>query len=201
MVGMTAGSARRLGPSDYRTMPWKNGGGTTTELIIEPQGVSLEAGFRWRLSMADVGVSGPFSRFDGCDRTLLLLSGGGMRLDFDHRPSAKLERILEPIEFSGDWQTSGTLLAGPCRDFNVITQRASCRHRLEVLRLDAQPRPVLQAEVRFFFCVSGPARVGGTSLADQELLRLEGGPPELEARAEGPAGAVLLAVGIDPVRG
>ena len=50
--------ARLLKPSDYRAMPWKNGGGITTELLIEPEGATLESGFQWRLSMADVRTDG-----------------------------------------------------------------------------------------------------------------------------------------------
>ena len=196
---MTGPSVRLLAPADYTVMPWKNGGGTTTELVIEPAGATLERGFDWRLSMAEVGTSGPFSRFEGCDRTLLLLSGGGMRLDFDHHPPMRLERMLEPVSFSGDWQTSGSLLGGPCRDFNIISRRAGWRHRLEVLRLGVRPSPLLQAAVRFCFCVSEPAQVGDHALAGQELLRMEGGPLELEARATGPDGAVLVVVGLDPV--
>ena len=36
---------------DYHTMPWKNGGGSTTELAIFPAGANLD-NFVWRLSTA-----------------------------------------------------------------------------------------------------------------------------------------------------
>ena len=52
-------------------MPWKNGGGSTTELLVEPAGATLQTGFRWRLSMAALETSGPFSRFEGHDRTMV----------------------------------------------------------------------------------------------------------------------------------
>ncbi|WP_171524369.1 HutD family protein, partial [Acinetobacter baumannii] len=42
---------------DYRRMPWKNGGGETTEIIVQPTGASLDD-FDWRFSMARVGSSG-----------------------------------------------------------------------------------------------------------------------------------------------
>ncbi len=194
---MSFPSYRLLHPSDYRAMPWKNGGGTTMELIIEPEGASLDGGFLWRLSMADVGVSGPFSRFEGCDRTLLLLEGRGMELGFDQRPAVRLDGLLEPVAFSGDWRTDGTLLDGPCRDFNVITRRAGCRHHLEVLRLGPPPVAIPHAWVRFLFCVSGKARVDSFELSPGDLLRAEGAG-KLEARAADPAGAVVISVGIDP---
>src|SRR5690348_16103916 len=71
---------RIIRSSDYRRMPWKNGGGETVEVTIAPEGASLDA-FDWRVSMARVASSGPFSRFPGVDRTLAVLAGGGMRLD------------------------------------------------------------------------------------------------------------------------
>lgn len=185
-------------PAQYRVMPWKNGGGTTTELSIEPPGASLETGFDWRLSMAAVGTSGPFSRFEGYDRTLLLLEGGGMQLDHGPNGTARLSACLEPIRFSGDWQTAGTLLQGPCRDFNVITRRTTCRHSLEVLRLGPVPYALPVAEVRFLFCASGQAAIlpSALRLGPQHLLRIEGMEPDLRVTAETPA-TTLLSIGIN----
>jgi uncharacterized protein len=194
---MTQGATRLFRPQDYRSMPWKNGGGSTTELVIEPAGATLDSGFHWRLSMADVGVSGPFSCFAGCERTLLLLEGGGLRLEFDQGEAVQLEHILEPVRFSGDLRTSGTLLAGTCRDFNVITQRAQCRHRLEVLALDAHPRLLAPAAVRFIFCAAGRLQVGSHLLSPLELLRVEGAMTHLEACGQDSGTAIL--VGIDPI--
>lgn len=41
----------------YQRMPWKNGGGETTEIIISPQGAAL-SDFDWRISMALVNADG-----------------------------------------------------------------------------------------------------------------------------------------------
>ncbi|MBM7325185.1 HutD family protein, partial [Agrobacterium sp. S2] len=49
-------------------MPWKNGGGVTTEIIVHPAKASM-ADFDWRISMANVAQDGPFSIFPGVDRT------------------------------------------------------------------------------------------------------------------------------------
>lgn len=48
--------------SEYKTMPWKNGGGVTVEIAIHPPGASVNA-FDWRISMATVAQDGPFSSF------------------------------------------------------------------------------------------------------------------------------------------
>jgi uncharacterized protein len=182
-------------------MPWKNGGGTTTELIIEPPGATLDSGFHWRLSMAEVGLSGPFSRFDGYDRTLLLLDGNGMRLDFEGREPMVMAGPLKPVSFSGDWITSGTLLGGPCRDFNVITQRAHCRHHLEIHREKDRPIRLPKTAVWFAFCVAGWIRVEpfGLDLQAMELLRLEETEASIQLSGGGTTESVLIAIGIDPV--
>ena len=57
---------------DRVVSPWKNGGGTTTEVAAFPPGAPLE-NFGWRVSIAQVARSGPFSLFPGIDRTLALL--------------------------------------------------------------------------------------------------------------------------------
>ncbi|EGD04024.1 hypothetical protein B1M_13530, partial [Burkholderia sp. TJI49] len=50
--------------ADLVASPWKNGGGVTREIAAFPPGAALDA-FAWRVSVADVGAAGPFSRFDG----------------------------------------------------------------------------------------------------------------------------------------
>jgi hypothetical protein len=61
-------------------MPWRNGGGTTSEIAVEP---APGGRFRHRLSIADVTASGPFSDFAGYDRHILLLAGRGFTLRVD----------------------------------------------------------------------------------------------------------------------
>ena len=68
-----------LRAADHRTMPWKNGGGSTTEIAAAPDGAGIDA-FDWRVSMAVVAADGPFSEFPGIDRTLSILDGSGLIL-------------------------------------------------------------------------------------------------------------------------
>jgi hypothetical protein len=189
---------RRLGPGQYREMPWKNGGGSTTELLIHPPGATLDGGFHWRISMADVGVSGPFSPFPGVDRTLMLLRGGGMELDHGPQGVQRLERTLEPLSFSGDWNTQGRLLDGPCRDFNVLSARDHARHALTILRLGRNPVALPEAPRLLVIGLEGRAQVAGEGLEPMELLEWEGASG-LEARALD-EGAVVAVVEIKPSR-
>lgn len=128
---------RLLKPVDYVRMPWKDGGGQTTEIAVHPAGATL-ANFDWRLSIADIAADGPFSGFPGVDRTLVLLSGAGMRLDGSAH-AAELRAPYEPYAFSGDDAISCSLVAGPVRDLNLMLRRGRVSGRIVVVR-DAAAR-------------------------------------------------------------
>ena len=135
----TAWAMRRLTAADYRRMPWRNGGGTTTEILVEPRDNAIAGDrFHYRLSIADVASDGPFSRFDGYDRHIMLLSGAGMTLACGAHGRIELLAPFEPRSFSGDWEVRGSLVAGPVRDFNLIVDRARASSSLGVRLLDAR---------------------------------------------------------------
>jgi uncharacterized protein len=140
-----------LTPADYRRMAWRNGAGRTTEVASHPRGAALD-GFDWRVSIADVVRDGPFSRFEGIDRTIALIAGVGMRLDGSGR-SVELRAIGEPHAFSGDEAISCTLLAGAVRDFNLMLRRGRCRGRLDAIR--GEEARVAPAWFRLCYVVTG----------------------------------------------
>ena len=65
-----------------RAAPWKNGGGSTTEIAIAPLGAGFDD-FDWRISLATITASGPFSSFPGIDRSLMLVDGDSVQLTLD----------------------------------------------------------------------------------------------------------------------
>jgi hypothetical protein len=117
-----------LRTESYVTAPWRNGGGTTRE-IAAFRDSSRHDDFLWRLSIATVAQSGPFSRFDGVDRTIALLDGEGMVLDAP-AASVTVTRDTPPYTFSGETQISCKLLAGPTVDLNTMTRRGFFQHSL-----------------------------------------------------------------------
>ncbi len=118
-----------LRQADYRRMPWKNGGGETTEVTISPPGAGLDV-FDWRISMALVKGDGPFSIFPGIDRTLSILDGNGMRLDIAGARH-DLTRASAPLAFPADVATDAVLMDGAITDLNVMSRRATFRHKVE----------------------------------------------------------------------
>lgn len=181
-------------------MPWRNGAGRTTEIAVHPAGAALD-GFDWRISVADVVKDGPFSRFAGIDRTLVVIGGAGMRLDGDGH-SALLSGPYEPYAFSGDDAVACTLLAGPVRDFNLMLRRSRGHGSVTVMRGEGARVP--PAAFRLCYTVTGAYEylLAGhpplTVAADHALL------VEDHAAAAAPftanpvtAGAVALVTAID----
>ena len=120
----------RLRPADYRVMPWKNGGGMTTEIAVHPPGAGLD-GFLWRISIADIATSGPFSTFPGIDRTIMLLVDRPMELRSD--AGSVTLRQYAPHAFAGEERIGGALGDGPVRDFNVMARRGRIAAAVSVL--------------------------------------------------------------------
>jgi environmental stress-induced protein Ves len=143
-----------LRASDHRQMPWKNGGGVTTEIAIAPPGASV-GDFDWRISMATVASDGPFSRFDGIDRTLTVLSGEGLELGVESAPLLRLIPAGKPYPFPGDMAASARLLAGPVTDFNVMTRRRHWTHSVDNLSINGTQVLPVGTDIVVIFCRSG----------------------------------------------
>jgi environmental stress-induced protein Ves len=165
----------QLRPSDYRLMPWKDGGGSTTELAIEPPGASLGNPFLWRVSSAQVEASGPFSRFPGRARLLTLLEGAGLILDIEGQGRQRLKHPGQVVAFSGDAAASATLIQGPCVDFGVISDPARVKVQLDWLNLTSLATSITLAPTTLLFAPWGPVQVDPLEieLDHQESLRFD----------------------------
>ena len=102
-------------PSDFSRMPWKNGGGQTTELA---RGGPRDQ-YTWRLSLAEIDVDGPFSRFPGMQRLISVIQGKGVHLNLESQ-SRKVIVPFQTLSFDGDQETNCQLLGGPVQDINLI---------------------------------------------------------------------------------
>jgi len=110
-----------IAPQQFKTIPWKNGLGETTELAINDGG-DLD-NFDWRLSIASVINDGIFSDFSGYQRNLVLIAGQGLMLEHDNKSSDNLANLLDIASFDGACKTLGKLSAGAIKDFNIITNK------------------------------------------------------------------------------
>lgn len=161
------GAVRRLRAADRPAVPWKNGGGLTRPVATWPAGAGLDT-FEWRVSCATVAEDGPFSRFDGIDRTLAVLDGR-LALDGDGR-SRVIAAGEPPVSFRGEAAIVGRVLAAdagiaaPVVDLNVMVRRG-----------------LWEAEVRW---AGLPAVV--RSAADELLLFAWGAPVEVAVPGDAP---------------
>jgi hypothetical protein len=163
-------------PASYRAMPWRNGLGTTIELL--KQDLPSGGGFAWRLSMADVASDGEFSNFTGYDRTLLLLEGNGITLDCDGERQC-LDSPLQAARFRGEAATVATLHDGPVKDFNVMTHRQTCTARVSG-NSDTEPSQIdINADLLLLYAVDAALRIasgelGNTIIPCRHLLAVRG---------------------------
>ena len=159
--------------ADCLVMPWKNGGGTTTEIAVAPEGASLND-FDWRISMAHVGQDGPFSSFPGIDRTLSVLTGAGITLAFGDGERVRLDRGSAPYPFAADRAVDGVLVDGPIDDLNVMSRRGRWRHRVE--RLSGEGSLTAGEGLLVLVARNGKWQVNGAALpaGDSAILEAPG---------------------------
>ena len=140
-----------LRQQDLPQQAWKNGGGVTRQIAVDPPGASL-ADFNWRISMATVAANGAFSDFSGVDRTLAILAGQGMALQLNNGPLHTLCPGEPPLCFAGEVPVYARLTAGPVVDFNIMTRRGRYTHQLQQ-QLFSQP--VQQTPALLWFLAAG----------------------------------------------
>jgi environmental stress-induced protein Ves len=148
-------SVERFDLRGMAPQPWKNGAGLTREIAFGGAG---PANFDWRISLAEVERDGPFSTFPGIDRSIVLLSGDGMRLrshdgEIDH---ALIEAFV-PFRFPGDVALDATLVRGATTDFNIMARRGVFRSEVSAHRKAAA---LAGADVTLLLCVAGAWSVG-----------------------------------------
>ncbi|HEX6795924.1 MAG TPA: HutD family protein [Casimicrobiaceae bacterium] len=160
--------------ADYVRQAWRNGGGTTTELARN----GATDRWLWRLSVADVDRSGPFSDFTGYRRFIMLLEGSGMALSFDCVPPVVLDRRYRPFSFDGGMRTQCTLLDGPIRDMNLIVDDGQVEASLDVRLLEREaPWPIEPSEYVLLHAIEGRFEVAidahRVALAPGDTLRID----------------------------
>ena len=147
---------RIVNPDEFQTNLWKNGGGVTHEIARHPVG----DGWQWRISIAEVGVDGPFSLFLGMTRILTVIDGAGIDLlSADGVMEARLHR---PVFFPGDLDVTARLVGGPVRNLNLIYDADAVEPAVEVV---LGPALLNYADGTVgFLCLSGAVTVAGDEL-------------------------------------
>ena len=161
-------------PDDFITMPWRNGLGSTVEVLKHQP----EDSFHWRLSMADVTEDGAFSDFSGYDRCLILINGAGLTLTDNKTQTWALKSQLDTAHFKGEDLINARLHDGPIRDFNLMTRRQNCsakvftsqQHTNQTIRLDGDLFLLFNIHGNASFKLDNNTR---ETLDEQHLMQLE----------------------------
>ncbi|HZW44234.1 MAG TPA: HutD family protein [Dermatophilaceae bacterium] len=151
--------------ADLPVVPWRNGGGVTREVVASGRSDPQE--FDWRISIADVSQSGPFSAFPGVDRVITLVEGERMELVIDG--VVHVLGLHESLSFDGTSQASCSLPAGPTRDLNVMTRSDRFSAAVAVRDL-SETRPIAVSGAQIVVLLTGTAVVAG---ADESQAHLE----------------------------
>lgn len=142
---------------DVAPQPWKNGGGTTRELLARPVGADWQV----RVSVAEIDRDGPFSPFPGVERWFVVLKGAGVVLHFPDGPRPRTRRD-PPLRFDGAAAPGCTLVDGPTQDLNLMLR--GCAGRLDPAEdgVDWAPRAAMAG---LFSAVAGRCEAGGRTHA------------------------------------
>ena len=144
-------------------VPWKNEGGQTRELCVEPPEADF-ASFIWRASVADVGSDADFSTFEGIDRTIVLLEGGGFTLHSEGRQVHDLVHCFAPYDFPGEQPIQVRMHGAPTLDFNLMVRREVAEGR--VVMLDERNSRCLPSHSALLYVARGDA-----CLSDEDGLQ------------------------------
>lgn len=144
---------RQFRHQSYVTMPWKNGRGSTDEICLLPPGASRDR-FDLRISRADIFEPGLFSAFPGVERTITIIEGAGLTLDFGGHVAMLEPR--RPYTFDSGLTPVGIPKDASVRVLNVMAARAVWRLAPAAVVTEATP---LTAAVSVVFSIEGDWRL------------------------------------------
>jgi environmental stress-induced protein Ves len=165
--------------SDYREVPWKNGGGLSYEIAADAL---------WRVAIAVIERDGPFSDWRGYDRTIVAIDGDPVELRIDDE-TIVLERY-EPVEFDGASPAVAHLRGSAARDLNVMTAREAFAHDVEIVS-GAQRFVLDEDEFAFVIAVDGAAIVDDARCEAGDSCEIDAGA-SFTVRADGHAAVVRI---------
>lgn len=130
-------------------VPWKNKGGITREIAASSERTPF-----WRLSIARVDQSGPFSKFSGLTRILTVIDGKGM--DLMRGSQAMRADLHTPVQFAGSENIVGALSDGPVQNLNLIYDAAMLDAQVSLTRSSDQNMTQSSGSLcSFFYCLAG----------------------------------------------
>lgn len=147
---------------------WRNGMGVSWDIASDP---SDAENFGWRFAIARIDADVPFSIYQGVDRIFTLIAGNGLELDFEGRPTLKVDKLFVPHIYPCDVPTHCRLRDGACHALNLFTAREQWTASADILSSGAEishDGPIL------IFAMKGAADVNGAALGPGDAAIAEG---------------------------
>ncbi len=113
--------------------PWKNGKGTTRQIIRYPEDSTLDD-FIFRVSIASVTETGPFSSYPKIDRSLAVLEGSDLELNLNNKIILFIPQNTI-IHFDGVDKAVVTACQNDVLDFGVMSRQGLAIHTLEKMSI------------------------------------------------------------------
>lgn len=113
--------------------PWKNGKGTTRQIIRYPEDSTLDD-FIFRVSIASVTETGPFSSYPKIDRSLAVLEGSDLELNLNNKIILFIPQNTI-IHFDGVDKAVVTACPNDVLDFGVMSRQGLAIHTLEKMSI------------------------------------------------------------------
>jgi len=167
-----------LAPAQYRRVPWKNGGGVSTDIATD----DATGGEVWRFGRTPIPVPGPFSDYTGYDRVQVLIGGRGLVLD---GPAGEIDlrAPFKIVRYRGEVPLVSRLEAGPVEVVNLIGLRARVKVDMQVLEAGKSLR--LGKGLHFAYAPTEAAKVDAHDIPADHCLRIDAAGPTMLACGSG----------------
>ncbi|MGL4637141.1 MAG: HutD/Ves family protein [Beijerinckiaceae bacterium] len=136
---MAVSKLERIEPSQFISVPWKNGGGTSLTIAQQHKDGAVAGDWSsliWQLGRTAIVAPAPFSDLAGFDRMQVLVKGAGLVLQ---TPDADIDvrQPFQPVSFRGETPIVSRLENGPVEVVNLMAARDKVAIDLAVLPPDS----------------------------------------------------------------
>jgi environmental stress-induced protein Ves len=139
---------------NYRRTPWKNGRGMTDDIAVDEGSAP-----RWRLSLATIERTAPFSDFPGYDRTFIVAGGAGVVLRPQGGQPIALDRPGALYAFPGERPIVCVPRRGVTHALNVFALRDSVAADVTLCTVERHAMWSPAAGTSYVFVVAGALEV------------------------------------------
>ena len=160
-----------ISPEQYVTTKWKNGGGITQDILMLPK-CANHNDFDIRLSTALIVGDSQFSSFSEIDRTITVLAGPQLCLNFPEGDYVEIEKFGS-ASFDSDRTPSPSSPGEPIKVLNVMTRRGKWRSSVQNRCVnDHDSIEIKDGEIVAIFAINSEITI--TSLTQEVTIPLGG---------------------------